>query len=122
MKHLKSFLLVISIYLPASRSHLGNVLRNLMPGAVLGTRDTEISETEFLFSVSPTVWCDVVGDPRYTLWNREVGVESSFGDRRNIVAVSLRMSGSFQADKSISGENTLCKSTETKNVLVYEIE
>ena len=55
MKQLKSFWLVVSIYLPASHSHLGNMLRNFMPGTMLGTRDTEISETGFLFSRSPTV-------------------------------------------------------------------
>ena len=36
---------------------------------------------------------------------------------------SLRRRSNFQADKSISGENnTLCKSTETRKVLVYKIE
>lgn len=54
IKHLKSFWFLV-IYLPANLSHLGNILRNFMPGTVLGSRDPEISETGFLFSRSPTV-------------------------------------------------------------------
>lgn len=47
-KHLKSFLLVINIYLPASHSHLANISRNFIPGTVLGTGDAEISHSGFL--------------------------------------------------------------------------